>query len=115
MEGILTTAATYPKLAIAIHRMLPPVETQMHARAEAREGRFRQLLQRAAERSPFYRRKFHGIDLARCAIIDLPTVNKAEMMANLDEVFTDRDLRRADLEAFISNPSNIGAYYRCKY
>src|SRR3954452_5491289 len=115
MAGILATAANYPKLAVAIHRMLPPVESQINARAEARQARFRRLLQRASVQSPFYRRKFQGIDLARCAITDLPTVNKAEMMANLDEVFTDRDLRRADLETFMSDPSNIGAYYKGKY
>src|SRR5690349_9807101 len=115
MAGVFATAANYPKLAIAIHRMLPPVDSQMHVRAEARQVRFRQLLQHAAERSPFYRRKFQGIDLARCAITELPTVNKAEMMANLDEVFTDRDLRRADLETFMSDPSNIGSYYKGQY
>jgi phenylacetate-coenzyme A ligase PaaK-like adenylate-forming protein len=72
-------------------------------------------LRYANENSPYYRKRFQGIDLDTCAITDLPTLKKTEMMANLDDILTDRAVRRADLERFMSDPSNIGAYYKENY
>ena len=37
------------------------------------------------------------------------------MMANLDDVFTDRSLRRADIEAFMADHANLGVYFKGKY
>src|SRR5262245_46582839 len=59
------------------------------------EERFRRLLLHAVERSPFYREKYRGIDVGRCAIADLPTTTKAELMANFDRVVTDPAVTRA--------------------
>jgi phenylacetate-CoA ligase len=74
------------------------------ARASAAEiaalqtARLRELLACAAERSPFYSERLRGIDTARCRLDDLARiepVTKAEMMGELDRVFTDRRLTRA--------------------
>ena len=115
MRGFLRAVSDQVKLALAIRSLLPPRPEDMQARAEAREARFRNLLRYANENSPYYRKQFQGIDLKTCAITDLPTLTKSEMMANLDDIFTDRALRRADLERFMSDPSNIGAYYKENY
>jgi len=87
----------------------------MERRAAARETRFRSLLRYANEHSPYYRKQFQGIDLNTCDITDLPTLTKPEMMTNLDDILTDRSLRREGLEQFMSDPANVGAYYKDQY
>jgi phenylacetate-CoA ligase len=69
--------------------------------AEQRRGLAR-LLAHAAERSPFHARRLRGVDLAAvdpCDMSALPVMTKADMMDDLDDVFTDRRLRRADVES----------------
>lgn len=82
---------------------------------DAQSRRLRALLRHAVERSPFYREKYRGIDVERCSIADLPTVTKAELMANFDRVVTDPAVRRADLEAFLDRPENIGTRFLGTY
>ena len=115
MVGTLPAVVQQLRLAFAIRTLLPPRKSEIEARAKARESRLRHLLHHAYNRSPFYRKKFQGIDLTSCAISELPTLTKSEMMANLDEVFTDRELHRHDLECFISDTANIGILYRKKF
>jgi phenylacetate-coenzyme A ligase PaaK-like adenylate-forming protein len=80
-----------------------------------RDARLRQLLRHAADRSPFYRDKFRGIDLARCPLAELPVTTKAEMMADFDRVVTDPAVRRADLDRFIDHPGNVGHLFLGRY
>jgi phenylacetate-CoA ligase len=64
-----------------------------------------QLLRRALELSPFHARRLGRIDPARFEVPDLerlPTMTKAEMMANFDEVTTDRRLSRRLVEGHLS-------------
>lgn len=77
--------------------------------------KLRRLIKHAAENSPFYARKFAGIDLETCTLADLPVLSKREMMENFDEVVTDPALCRADIQTFIDNPSNLGKLYAGKY
>ncbi len=79
------------------------------------EQKFRRLIKHAAEKSPFYARKFAGIDLASCALTDLPILSKREMMENFDDVVTDRSLRRGEIQQFLDEPSNLGRFYHGKY
>jgi phenylacetate-CoA ligase len=79
------------------------------------EKRLRGLLAHAVENSPYYRRRFAGLDVSRCALSDLPTLSKAEMMENFDELVTDPRLRKRDLAAFVDNPDNLGRYYLGDY
>jgi len=61
----------------------------------------RNLLAHAIEHSPFHARRLAGIDPATIQPTDLaalPIMTKAEMMASLDDVFTDRRLTRARAE-----------------
>jgi phenylacetate-CoA ligase len=65
--------------------------------AERIEGhqteQLRALLADAVERSPFHRRRLARIDPMRfelCELPRLPVMTKADMMCDLDEVFTDR-------------------------
>src|SRR5262249_21760065 len=79
------------------------------------DRRFRQLLRHAHTHSPFYRRRYRGIDLERCAISDLPPLTKPQMMAEYDDLPTDRAVCRIGLEKFMADPSNLGKYFLGKY
>ena len=68
-----------------------------HAQRDA----LRQLLAHAIERSPYHRRHLAGVDPDRIDPRDLtalPIMTKAEMMAELGDVFTDPRLSRAQVE-----------------
>ena len=72
---------------------------------QAQRDGLRTLLQHAAEHSPFHRRRLAGIDLTAVDPADLsalPVMTKTEMMDELDDVFTDRRLRSADVEAALA-------------
>jgi phenylacetate-CoA ligase len=63
----------------------------------AQQGELRRLLAHAVTHSPFHRRRLAGVDLDRLEPADLsslPVMTKADMMAALQEVVTDRRLTR---------------------
>src|SRR5438128_572267 len=68
--------------------------------------RLRGLLRRVGENSPFYRRKYQGLDPRRCRLTDLPPTTKGELNDNFDEVMTDREVSLRSLERFMANPDN---------
>lgn len=78
-------------------------------------GKLRQLLRYAIEHSPFYRRRFAHVDPDTCELERLPITNKQEIMENFDEVVTDRRVRLQDVEAFASDPANLGKLFRNRY
>lgn len=59
----------------------------------------RTLRAHAMARSPFYRRFHAGLEDRPLA--ELPVLTKAELMANFDDVVTDRGIRLADVEAHL--------------
>lgn len=79
------------------------------------EKRLRALLAHAVAHSPYYRRRFAGLDVARCALDELPILTKTEMMANYDELVTDPRLRKAELGAFVDDLRNLGKLYLGRY
>ena len=84
-------------------------------RAELDEHRARALrdLRRfAVERSPFYRRLHAGLEDA--PLEALPSVTKAELAANFDEVVTDRGIRLAEVEAHLRSTTG-DARFRDRY
>jgi phenylacetate-coenzyme A ligase PaaK-like adenylate-forming protein len=67
--------------------------------------RLRSLLRDAIASSPFHARRLRGIDPDDVDPTDLsalPVMTKAQMMEELDEVFTDRRLTRADVEGALA-------------
>lgn len=63
------------------------------------EKAVRDLRAHALARSPFYRRFHAGLEDRPLA--ELPVLTKAELMANFDDVVTDREVRFADVEAHL--------------
>jgi len=70
-------------------------ELQRHQQA-----RLAELLAFARERSPFYR-ELHAC-LERAPFSALPVVTKAHLMSRFDEVVTDRQVRRRDVEVYLA-------------
>lgn len=85
-----------------------------HVRA-LQQKRLRALLRHAVRHSPFYAKRFVGIDIETCTLADLPTLTKSEMMENFDAIVTDRSLRKEDAQRFVENPDNLGKLYRGRY
>ncbi len=77
--------------------------------------RLRRLIAHAKAYSPFYAQRYRNIDPDRFRLEDLPPVNKTELMANFDDVVTDRRLKLRDLEAFMSDPQRLGQWYLGEY
>jgi len=94
-------AAYLAKLDEHLARMRWDADT---IRAHQRE-QLRALLAHAIERSPFHRERLAGIDPRTFELADLvrlPVMTKADMMDRLDDVFTDRRLTAAGVEAALA-------------
>src|SRR5512133_1820192 len=68
--------------------------------AAQRDG-LRRLLAHAVAHSPFHRQRLAGTDVAGIEpgdLASLPVMTKSDMMAAIDDVFTDRRLSRATIE-----------------
>ena len=77
--------------------------------------RLRSLVAWAKNYSPYYADRLRHIDPARFALSELPTLTKTEMMQNFDRIVTERDLKRSELEEFVSDPTRLGEWYKGKY
>jgi phenylacetate-CoA ligase len=79
--------------------------------AAERERRLRELLVYAADRSPFWRERLAGRDLANFTEADLPCLpilTKAEMMEEFDRVLTVPGLTRARVQKHLDQLSGDG-------
>jgi phenylacetate-coenzyme A ligase PaaK-like adenylate-forming protein len=83
--------------------------------ARVQRERLVELVQHARDRSAFYRERFAGIDAVDFRLVDLPVSSKRELMEHFDDVVTVDDVRRADVEAFLSASANLGTYFRDTY
>lgn len=79
------------------------------------QRRLRALLRHAARRSPMFRDLWRGRDPDRCALADLPPLEKSLGMARFDDWVTDPRVKIRDVEAFIANPANIGKQFLGEY
>ena len=77
--------------------------------------RLRRLVRFAAQRSPLYREKYHGIDLDRFELSQLPTTSKLELASHFEDSLTDRRIHRADVERFVEDPENLGRWFLGRY
>ena len=92
-----------------VRRMSPAMIQALQRR------RLRRLVAWAKTHSPFYTERYRDIDPGRFELSRLPTVTKTEMMEHFDEFLTDRRLRRADIEDFLSDPDRLGQWYQGRY
>ncbi len=78
-------------------------------------ARLDELVAYARERSPFYRRRYAALPRRIDSISLLPPVTRSELMANFDELCTDRAVRRAEVERFVSDRSAVGRLFLGRY
>lgn len=76
--------------------------------------RLKSLVKVAKEKSPFYRKLYTNIG-EDFHLADLPPVSKPELMANFDEVLTDRNITMARIDEFTQDPDHIGRMIDDKY
>src|SRR3954466_7041997 len=79
------------------------------------QRRLRHLVAHARAHSPFYAERFRHIDPERFALQELPTLTKTAMMEHFDEFLTDRHLKLAELQDFMSDPARLGQWYQGRY
>lgn len=87
---------------------------------DIQEKSLRKLLKYAYENSPYYRRSFQqaGITLEQlmtCPMSSLPTIDKALLIENFDELVTRSDLKQDDLRRFDAETKEHTVLYRSKY
>lgn len=83
-------------------------------RERIRQGRLRELVQYAREKSPYYREHLRDVG-ERFALDELPPTNKRELMSRFDDWPTDRSLRLSEIHAFMQDQDNIGRKFKGKY
>jgi phenylacetate-CoA ligase len=83
--------------------------------AAIQDRRLRRLLRAAVAGSPYHAALYRGLDVDRCDLRDLPTTNKARLMAEFDQTITDRQVTREALQAFVDDPENEGRPFLGRY
>ncbi len=76
--------------------------------------RLRALVSHARANSPYYRKLFDGIG-EDYVLSDLPVTTKPVMMANFDDVLTDRSITMSRIDEFTKDIDNVGRMIDDKY
>jgi phenylacetate-CoA ligase len=71
-------------------------------------ARFRRLVAHASLRSTYYANviRLRGIDIARCVPTDFPMLTKSTLMANFDQLVTDRRITKQRIDNFLSRSTD---------
>jgi putative adenylate-forming enzyme len=93
--------------ALRRHDRWTPEELLSH-----QDASLRTLRDHAATHSPFYARMHRGLEKA--PLDELPVVTKSALMEHFDEVVTDRDVRIADVEAYLAR-GDASRQFRDRY
>lgn len=80
----------------------------------ASRSRFDALVRHAREHSPLLREHYRGLGPAPRPD-EVPVSDRRGLMERFDDWVTDRAVRRRDVDAFLADPSHIGARYLARY
>ncbi|HUL96711.1 MAG TPA: hypothetical protein VLT89_11905 [Usitatibacter sp.] len=81
----------------------------------ADDARLQQLVATARAQSPFYRKLYSRLPAGDVPLTQLPTVDKAALMKHFDAWCTDRRVRLAGVNAFLSDRTRIAEPYLGAY
>ena len=96
-------------------RLCAAYEKMDAAQREAlRERRLRALVAHARENSPFYKELYRDLP-EDFRLSDLPPTDKRTLMASWDDWVCDRELTLAEVEKFMEDSGNIGAWLKGRY
>jgi phenylacetate-coenzyme A ligase PaaK-like adenylate-forming protein len=83
---------------------------------QRRDARLRATIEFARTYSPFYRALYRELPSTEAlALEECPIVAKRKLMANFDDVVTDREVTRRGVEAFVADPGRIGLPFLGRY
>ena len=109
----------YAEAMASVHGMIDRLSWPADRLAAHRRTQLQQLVQVAVERSPWHRKRLTYTDLDALAAGDvtaLPTMTKADLMENFDEVVTDERLRLDLVDAHLdSDRLATGCYLLDRY
>lgn len=79
--------------------------------------KFRRLVAHAARRSPYYSKLIeeHDISIKDCTPSQFPVLTKTELLANFDQIVTDRRISRIALERFLNASSEPNERFLGKF
>ena len=78
-------------------------------------SRLETLVAFARERSPFYRERYRGLPGRIDSTSHLPALRRAELMSHFDELCTDREVRRGEVERFLADRGAVGRLFLGRY
>lgn len=81
---------------------------------QIQQNRLNRLVRYAKSNSPYYRKLYEGVG-DNFSLVDLPPVSKPDMMANFDDVLTDRSITMRRVDTFTENSENVGRMIGGKY
>ena len=79
-----------------------------------REERLRELVSHTRANSPYFRRLYRDVP-ENFRLSDLPPVDKKTLMANWNDWVCDGDLTLEEVERFMEDKGNVGAWLKKKY
>ncbi len=83
--------------------------------AQRQQQRLGDIVAYARTHSPYYRQLYRHVPEGFSDISRFPAVTKTELMSQFDDWVTDPAVTRASVEAFLSDPGNIGRDYLGRY
>lgn len=102
-------------------RQMKKSETMSPEQLESiQRKRFEKQLKNVIQRSEFYKNYYqeHGVNLEKTdqiALEDLPIIDKSIMMEHFDQFVCDKNLKKSELEKFVSDPATTDKKYKGKY
>jgi hypothetical protein len=83
--------------------------------ARRQQQRLQDLVAYARAHSPYYTQLYRDAPQPVSEIRQLPVVTKAELMSHFDDWVTDPAVTRAQIEAFLADPGNVGRDFLGRY
>ncbi|CAN5302299.1 hypothetical protein BH11PSE2_BH11PSE2_03030 [soil metagenome] len=110
----------FAELGMAIARLRDARRSARLTRAEldaVKLGKFRDLVRHANANAPYYTRLIaeHGIDVETCTPQDFPVLTKAILMANFDDIVTDRRITKQAVAEFLTRSTDPGEKFLDHY
>lgn len=99
----------------SLHRDARRARRDRQVADEQQRRRFTEQVEFARAHSPFYRDLYGGLPASIEDVRSLPVTSKRMLMERFDEWVTDRDIKLANVRAFVEDPEAIGKPFLGKY
>ena len=74
--------------------------------------RLSELVTFTRKHSPFYAKKYRHLPENITDVQQLPPLTKTELMEHFDDVVTDTEVKRRDVEIFLADKNSIGTLFK---